>query len=200
MKKFLIIFFITILLIILAICGVVYYKYFSWRKSFEITKQHLVCTNNINTEELSVSVEEKIKKFVKSKDKTDYISFTIPEIAYFLKANVDGTGTLSFDTACIEAKDSKWRIYVNMEIADVNIPWASFYLIKDNMQTAQLYPLNIYIGNMQLPDSIAKTYTDQIARGINDALVTVLENDFTSRTIDNIELKETEVIIKGTKK
>ncbi|MBP5204638.1 hypothetical protein J6Z48_03295 [bacterium] len=53
---------------------------------------------------------------------------------------------------------------------------------------------------MQLPDSIAKTYTDQIARGINDALVTVLENDFTSRTIDNIELKETEVIIKGTKK
>ncbi|MBP5204640.1 hypothetical protein J6Z48_03305 [bacterium] len=71
MKKFLIIFFITILLIILAICGVVYYKYFSWRKSFEITKQHLVCTNNINTEELSVSVEEKIKKFVKSKDKTD---------------------------------------------------------------------------------------------------------------------------------
>lgn len=199
MKKFLLyIFFVfTILLTILVVsCVYVFFKYRSWEKEFE---------SNINTEYLieaksieEVDLDERIVKFTLSLLDTESLTLEVKEIGSILFTTVDSYlgEEITLKKMYIEPSDKVWNIYFKVGYQDLEL-WFSFDLNKDDIQSAQLYTKNVYIG----PFEIGKysNLVSMINKGIGESIVTLNENGFVGRYIENIELLEDGIVIKGSR-
>ena len=97
----------------------------------------------------------------------------------------------------LETAQGKWKIFVKTKVGDFNVPWIAFDIIKDNMETAQVYVGSIYIGDYNITDYLPKNSINDINKGISDAIILFNENLFSKRYIQNIELEDTNVVIKG---
>ena len=189
MKKFLLyIFFVfTILLTILVVsCVYIFLKYRSWEKEFE---------SNINTEYL---IDERIVKFTLSLLDTESLSLEVKEIGSILFTTVDSYlgEEISLKKIYVEPSDKVWNIYFKVGYQDLEL-WFSFDINKDDIQSAQLYTKYVYIG----PFEIGR-YTDLVSlinKGIGESIVTLNENGFVGRYIENIELLEGGIVLKGSR-
>ena len=199
MKKFLLyIFFVfTIFLTILVVsCVYIFLKYRSWEKEFE---------SNINTEYLidaksieEVDLDERIVKFTLSLLDTESLSLEVKEIGSILFTTVDSYlgEEISLKKIYVEPSDKVWNIYFKVGYQDLEL-WFSFDINKDDIQSAQLYTKYVYIG----PFEIGK-YTDLVSlinKGIGESIVTLNENGFVGRYIENIELLEGGIVLKGSR-
>ncbi|OGC44234.1 hypothetical protein A2400_00165 [candidate division WS6 bacterium RIFOXYB1_FULL_33_14] len=199
MKKFLLyIFFVfTIFLTILVVsCVYIFLKYRSWEKEFE---------SNINTEYLidaksieEVDLDERIVKFTLSLLDTESLSLEVKEIGSILFTTVDSYlgEEISLKKIYVEPSDKVWNIYFKVGYQDLEL-WFSFDINKDDIQSAQLYTKYVYIG----PFEIGR-YTDLVSlinKGIGESIVTLNENGFVGRYIENIELLEGGIVLKGSR-
>jgi len=199
MKKFLLyIFFVfTIFLTILVVsCVYIFLKYRSWEKEFE---------SNINTEYLidaksieEVDLDERIVKFTLSLLDTESLSLEVKEIGSILFTTVDSYlgEEISLKKIYVKPSDKVWNIYFKVGYQDLEL-WFSFDINKDDIQSAQLYTKYVYIG----PFEIGR-YTDLVSlinKGIGESIVTLNENGFVGRYIENIELLEGGIVLKGSR-
>ncbi len=104
--------------------------------------------------------------------------------------------TYSVEEVYIYPTSGIWKIYVKTRLKSFPI-WISIDLNKDSMQTAQLYVTNVSIG----PYSVGQYFNIQesINTGIADALLTANENGFLGRYLENVELMEDLVVVKGSR-
>lgn len=189
LKGFLIFF--LLLIVILAIPFVLYYP---WSRNFESQISSMVCSSNINE---NISLDDKFKDFVLSDENTTFVELSPSETVSLLKnTNIINGGEIN--NICVIPGSGSWKVYIKMTIQGIPLPWTSLDIAKDNMETAQLYVSNIYVGNWLLPDNIAAKLKTQLNKGISDALILVNENNFIGRKIDNIELLKDKIVVKGS--
>lgn len=188
LKMILILFFVIILILATPVV-----LYLLWNKSFESNLSSMVCSNN-STED--VSLDDKFKDFVLSDESVTFVELSPIETVSLLK-NTDIINGGEIQNLCVVPADGMWGVYIKMSLQGINLPWFRMDIAKDDMETAQLYVKNIYVGKWELPDQIAANIKTQLNKGISDALVLVNENNFIGRKIQNIELLQDKIVIKG---
>lgn len=193
MKKFLKIFFLILFLLVLAALVYPVVSYFLWQKNFQTQIPQMKCTSNITQE---INLDSKFKDFVLSSESVTSTELSEDEVLTLLKSTNILNGA-NIQNICLTPSKGVWTLYLKITIENVAMPWIRLDIAKDEMETAQLYVKNIYIGGFLLPEKIVGNIKTQINKGISDALTLVNENNFIGRKIQNIELLDSTIVVKG---
>ncbi len=194
-KTFLTIFLFVLATILFSLAFVVY-NYFTWRNEYIEQNDSVICSEDIEDEDYSI--EEKVKAFVLSFEKSDFVSFTPEEILQLMNENIVLSGNLKLQGICLEPNDSHWKVYFNTKLGFINIPWIGLNVVKEKRETAELYVDEILLGGLKIPQLFVEKIISDINMGISDGVVLMNENSFLGRTIINIELMKENVVVKGT--
>lgn len=199
MKRFffsVLIFLGIILLFVVLLVGYVFLKYRNWEKEFEgnIQSENMIDRDSIK----EIDLTEKISDFSLSFEDTQFLELDIPEVGSVLFTVLDsyfGEGVV-LEKMYIESTKNRWDIYIKVRYQDVSL-WVSTDINKDDIQSAQIYITEINVG----PFSIGgyTNWVEMINRGIGESIVTLNENGLVGRYIENIELLENSVVLKGSR-
>jgi hypothetical protein len=187
----------VLLVLFLIIIGILAYpviSYLLWQKQFKSQMPNMSCISN--TSEL-IPLDEKFKEFVISEDNVNFIELSTTEVLSLLQSTDIISGGDVKDI-CIQPTKGVWSIYADINLQGINLPWIRIDIAKDTMETAQLYVSNLFVGNILVPENISKNIITQLNKGISDALTLVNENNFLGRKIQNIELLNDKIVVKGT--
>jgi hypothetical protein len=194
--KFLLKFFLFLFFCILLLSTYIFFTYRNWERKFE---EEIQSKGYITRESIKeISLDERLAQFVVSSSDTEFLELKTEEFGAILFTVLDSylKEDISISKIYIETEKSQWRIYLKTEYEDIGV-WLSMDLNKDDMQTAQLYTKEIYVG--PFPIHNFTNWEETINRGIADAIVTLNENGFVGRYIENIELLEDGIILKGSR-
>ncbi|PKN02500.1 hypothetical protein CVU76_00455 [Candidatus Dojkabacteria bacterium HGW-Dojkabacteria-1] len=199
MKKFLKIS-ISILLFFVLLTGLVSFllihNYNTWEKRFERN----IYENNlaILPYESDGSVEMKIAKFTLSNENTESLILSPYELSNLILLTSKGylDKEITVRRVYIEPGNFRWNIYMEFVYKRYSV-WFSVDINKDDMQTVQLYITDIKLGNYSLGRYFDLVY--QINTGIANSILTVNENGFSGRYLENIELMEDKIVVKGSR-
>lgn len=190
----------VLLAIILISSIIIFIKAKSWENSFEsnIESAYLVTS----FQESNDLLNEKTEKYILSDKPVDFIEFSPAEISQFL---YNALSEMTTDTGITivgvysDPGENIWQECASLRSNNrKNLElWICMDVTKDNMQTAQLYVNNITLEGLDI-DKIYPDILTKINQGIAEALVTANENAFVGRTLENMELKEDRLIIKGS--
>lgn len=183
----------SLLIILLSLFVYIYIKYTKWEKSFE---NNIQSNFLVTDEEEGIELIESIKKYSISPNDTEFLKLEPKQVGEILYSILKQYFNEDFLLKQIYIVPSKgvWKTCLDINIARINKDiWGCMNINKDNIQTAQIYVTDIYIG----PFSLGK-YIPQINTGIANAILTVNENGFSSRYFENIELLGDSMIIKGS--
>lgn len=194
-KTFLTIFLFVLATVLFSLAFVVY-NYFTWRNEYIEDNEGVICSEDIEGKDYSI--EEKVKAFVLSFEKSDFVSFTPEEILQLMNENIVLSGNLKLQGICLEPNDSQWKVYFNTKLGFINIPWIGLNVVKEKRETAELYVDEILLGGLKIPQLFVEKIISDINMGISDGVVLMNENSFLGRTIINIELMKENVVVKGT--
>lgn len=190
--KILVIFLLLLILTPVFLVGI----YLLWEREFSSNLSSKSCVSNNEVKE--VSFDDRIRDFVFSSDRSDYIQFTKEEVLYLISSEFGKEeGDIVVKDMCVDSSKGVWKVYLNLTVAGIKNVWFIFDIIKDDRETAELYVDNLYLGNFQLPSFISSSLKEKINKGISDAIVLVNENSFSGRSITNIELLEEDIVVKG---
>ena len=197
MKRFFKFLFLSILILTILLLGAIFLfvnRYKTWEKDFE---QNLVPENLIISDNpLEQEIEEKIVGFTLSSESTDSLVLTTSEVGELTLVVLQDylKEEIQVSKIYIEPNSRVWNIYTKVSYKKLSL-WISVDVNKDNMQTAQLYITDVKVG----PYSIGKVgdMVERVNSGIANSLLTVNENGFSGRYLENIELLEDTLVIKG---
>jgi hypothetical protein len=168
-------------------------RYNSWTKDFEssIKVENLV----VKDTSLSEEVVTQISSFTLSQENTESLSLSTVQFGYMLLnvLNEYLGENISVEKIYIEPSVGNWNVYIQANYKNIS-PWIWISLKKDNVQSAQLYITEFNIG----PYSFNR-FVERINDGIANGLITVNENGFTGRYLENIELLEESIVVKGSR-
>lgn len=201
--KTLLLFLLSTIIILLVIGFVSYLRYSKWKEE-DLSKQGITCISDIQnnssfSEDLGLVIEDKIKKFALSDTKTDFIVLTEEEMLYLLSENFTEVGDIKIEDICIKPSEGVWQLYLKSKYKKISLPWLVLDIVKDNIETAEVYIKEVYVGDLELPSFLEARVREDFNRGISDGIIMLNENDFLGRRIDNIELLEDRLIFKGTR-
>lgn len=199
MKKFffsILIFFGVIVLIVLLIVGYIFLRYRNWQKEFEgnIQSEYLMEEESIK----EIDFNDKVSDFALSMSDTEFLELDAKEVGSVIFSVLDSYigKDVNLEKIYITPSDGKWLIYANVRYQDFSV-WVSTDVNKDDIQSAQIYITEINVG----PFSIGKyiNWIDMINKGIGESIVTLNENGLVGRYIENIELLNESVVLKGSR-
>jgi hypothetical protein len=150
-------------------------------------------------ENLEVTIEDKIKKFTLSDTKTDFIVLTEEEMLYLFSENFTEEGDIRVEDICLKPSEGVWQLYLKTKYKKISVPWLVLDIVKDNIETAEVYIRKVHIGGLEIPAFLETRLREDLNRGISDGIIMLNENNFLGRRIDNIELLEGRVVFKGTR-
>lgn len=176
--------------------GYMYFKYRNWEKSFE---QDLNIDNLIDQDiAKSTDLVAKISTFALSAEDVEFLQLDISEIGSEIYNTLDSYlgEKLKLEKIYIEPSNSKWVIYSQVRYEKFLI-WFSFDVNKDSIQSAQIYVTQINIGPFRISKYV--NWVDAVNTGIADSIITLNENGLVGRYIENIELLNNSVVLKGSR-
>ena len=190
--------FLGVLVIFLLVGGYFVVRYSLWHRDFFVS-ENITCTSDEKfvVEEKEINIGDRIKNFVLSDLFSEFVTFSRKEMLYLLKDSISGVSSLEIQDVCLVSDKGVWKVYAHSKVTFLQLPWIGIDIVKDNRETAELYSKRIYIGDMKVPDVLARGPLEKINKGISDALILVTENGFLGKTIENIDLLKDTVVIKG---
>lgn len=187
---------IAILLLLISLLGYISIRYFSWKSIFFVNKENLTCTSDDDYDE-EVNIFDRVKNFVLSGGKTEFMTFTRKELLFVLRDSIKENDTVQIEEMCLTSERGAWKIYIHPRVGVLQFPWIGVDIVKDERETAELYSKNVYIGDMRVPNGMVKKLLGEMNKGISDGLLLVIENNFLGKSIQNIELLGDSIVIKG---
>jgi len=184
----------TLLIMVLLFLIFFLFQYFSWRQTFFNDTTNTSCYSQ-NSGAEQANTEEIVKNFVLSERKIEFMTFTRSEIIYLMKNSFDRIGDIEIEDLCLVSDKGVWKIYLYPKIGSLQLPWVGIDIIKDERETVELYSKNLYLGEMRVPEIIAKEMLNKINRGISDGILLVTENEFLGKSIKNVELLKDSIVI-----
>jgi len=199
MKKFfhsiLILISIAVISVLISL-GYMYLKYRNWEKSFEkeININFVIDKERAKNTDLG----EKISSFALSTKDVEFLELSVREIGSEIFKTLDSYlgEKIKLEKIYIIPSYSKWAIYSQVKYGSFLI-WFSFDVNKDSIQSAQIYVTEINVGPFKVSDYL--NWVDAVNTGIADSIVTLNENGLVGRYIENIELLNSSVVLKGSR-
>ena len=190
--------FLGVLILFFLLGGYFVVRYSLWYRDFFVS-ENITCTSDEKfvVEEKEINIGDRIKNFVLSDLFSEFVTFSRKEMLYLLKDSISGVSSLEIQDVCLVSDKGVWKVYAHSKVTFLQLPWIGIDIVKDNRETAELYSKRIYIGDMKVPDVLARGPLEKINKGISDALILVTENGFLGKTIENIDLLKDTVVIKG---
>ncbi len=189
-KVFLLIISISFLLILLYRVS----SYFTWEREFkENSDGNVLCFSEIE----SISVDEKIRKFALSRNIVEHMTFSQGEVVSVLKDSISLPGGIVLENICTSINKGRLTLFLKYSLKRVSLPWVALEISKDNRETAEIYLKSMSIGDWILPKVFSKKAIEEINYGISEGIITVNENKFLGRGIQNVEFLEGSIVIKG---
>lgn len=190
----------TLLALLIFILGltvvILFLKYRSWEEEFEsnMDTQFEIAMEDVK----ETSFNEKLAQFVLSTSDTEFLQLEVQEAGVLLLTTLEQymqEGS-TVERIYILPSKSRWEIYADIEYGSVSI-WVSLDINKDDIQSAQIYTKNVYVG----PFNVSRYFNivNLINKGIGESIVTLNENGFVGRYIENIELLEDSIVLKGSR-
>lgn len=181
---------------ILVLLGLMFLKYRSWEKEFEkeMDIDYVIDEEIANTTDLG----EKISTFALSTEDVEFLELNVSEIGseiYNILDSYLGEG-LDLEKIYIVPSNSKWVIYSQVKYKRYLV-WFSFDVNKDQIQSPQVYVTEIKVGPFRVSEYV--DWVDAINRGIGDSIMTLNENGLVGRYIENIELLNSSIVLKGSR-
>ncbi len=199
MKKFFLsalTFLIFVILIFALIFGYLFWGYKKWEKTFEgnIKTEFLIDSESIK----SIDIDKRVVDFSLSPEDVQSLELDVKEAGSILFTTLDSYvgDEVNIERMYIQPSDSKWILYLKARYEKISL-WISIDLNKDNIQSAQLYITEIYVGPFKISEFF--DWVDPVNRGIGESIVTLNENGLVGRYIENIELKKDSIILKGSR-
>jgi hypothetical protein len=149
-------------------------------------------------EKVQEGIEEKIRTFILSDSRTDFVVLTVGETLHLLSTNIQMVERIDIEDICLDSSRGLWQVYIKYKMGRFSLPWIVMDVVKDNRETAEIYVNVIKIGDIEIPEFIAKDLIVDINRGIADAVIMLNENRFLGRIIQNVELLDDRVVFKGS--
>lgn len=181
------------------------YSYHQWGKEFEANMLQAdavsVDPGSFNYDEERNSTEEKIDDFVSSREEVNFIELDVEESAVLFADTISKSlpEFIQLHRLYLVAGDGNWQIYLQLRTASINLPITHFVIVKDEVEGVELFIDNIYIGNTDLDSIGLASIRHNINRAYYDGVLTINDNEFASHSIENIELEEGGITIKGRK-
>lgn len=185
-------------ILILSLFAYVLLRYLSWEKEFFRENKNVVCTNDEDYGEQNINIEDRIENFVLSENRLEFMTFSKKEMLFLLTETVQSNEDVKAQDICLLSGKDVWKIYFHFRIGRIQLPWVGIDIIKDNRESVELYSRSMYLGDMKIPDTLAKKALDYVNKGISDAMLLVIENNFLGKTIQNIDLLEDSIVFKGS--
>jgi hypothetical protein len=173
------------------------FSYIKWEESFEnsIPSDELITKENNDTKEL----ENRIQELNYTLEDTIALELTTKEVSSLLMKSFSENDFVNVEGIYIEPiEEGYWRIHMKVSLMKKFSVWSSLDVRKDDRQTAEIYLSDIYIWRYSLKNFGIESKIESINSSITSALITVEENGFVGRSIDNIELLESRMVIKLT--
>lgn len=187
----------VIIIAILLFIGYLTVRYISWEKDFFNDNENLTCINDENYEKEKVNILERVENFVMSDSKTELMTFSRRELLFILRDALKESEDVKIENMCLLSDRGVWRIYVHPKLRSLQLPWIAMDIVKDDRETVELYSSSVYVGDIKIPAYIKKKFSEEVNRGISDALILMIENKFLGKTIQNIDLLKDSIMIKG---
>lgn len=190
-------------IVLLVVLGAFYFikkDYDIWSNDFEgkhLSSDYVVIEDD---EELQESVDVKVEEFDASQEEVDFIELTTDEVLYVFGSQLSDSLPygVKVDRLIAQTNPNDWDIYIQMVFKNTRLPWLRVNIEKDNIETAELYISEMFVGPYDLDEWVGINLRVSINKGLSDALILVNENDFSGRTFENIELEEDGVVVKGS--
>lgn len=194
--RFVLIFLLSLIIFFLLFIGYLSLRYMNWKGEFEKSINTAYVINQTSAE--STDLGGKIAEFALSNDDVSSLELSVSEIGSVVYLAVESYlgDDIALEEMYIKSNDSKWIIYAKTRYKRFSI-WISADVNKDNVQSAQLYTTEIKVGPFDI--SNVSDLTSKINKGIGEAVVTLNENGLVGRYVENIELREKSVILKGSR-
>lgn len=187
----------SILLIgVLIFFGLIFLKYRNWETSFE---KEIEIDNLIDLDiAKSIDLGAKISTFALSTEDVEFLQLDVSEIGSEIFNTLDSYlgEKLNLEKIYIVPSNSKWVIYSQVKY-ERYLVWFSFDVNKDSIQSAQMYVTQINIGPFRISEYV--NWVDAVNTGIADSIITLNENGLVGRYIENIELLNNSVVLKGSR-
>lgn len=200
MKKFflsLLFIFVSFVLLLLILLGYLFLRYSQWEKGFnsEINEEYVIDKEVIKSKEFN----KKITQFSLSFEDTEFLELNVQEVGSVIYSVLDSymEEGMNIEKMYILPSESVWNIFVKIKYQNISI-WLSTDINKDSVQSAQVYIKDFKIGPFFV-SKYNKRLVTMINKGIGDSIVTLNENGLVGRYIENIELTNTSVVIKGSR-
>lgn len=199
MKKFfhtVLTLFLLLIISLLLFVGYISLRYMNWEKEFEKGINTTYVINQTSAE--SIDLGGKIAEFALSTDDVSSLELDVTEMGSVIYNTLDSYfgENINVERIYIQPSDSRWIIYTDLVYKSFSV-WISVDINKDNIQSAQLYTTKIKVGPFDVSD--ISDIDVKINKGIGEAMVTLNENGLVGRYIENIELLDDSVILKGSR-
>lgn len=190
-----------IFLLLFAVAAFTYNQYQQWESSFEdvhLSSDFINPKSDDYDEEREV-IDEKINTFSNSLDDVETITFSSDEALLIIGSELDEAlpDGFSVDYVYSETERGKWLIYIKLDYQDHPLPWLIVQVEKEEYETADLYFSDIFVGQFSFYNYGLKQVIQDINDGYKDSLYKVNDGQFSGRRLENIELEDDEMIIKG---
>ncbi len=194
--RFVLIFLLSLIIFFLLFIGYLSLRYMNWEKEFEKGINTAYVINQTGAE--SIDLGGKIVEFTLSTDDVSSLELNVSEIGSVIYNTLDSYfgEDVNVERIYIQPSDSRWVIYTDLMYKNFSV-WISVDINKDNIQSAQLYTTEIKVGPFDVSD--ISDIKVKINKGIGEAMVTLNENGFVGRYMENIELLDDSVILKGSR-
>lgn len=189
------------ILFLLCIFSVVYFifSYKSWSKNFEqsIPEEELVQSIN---EDVLKNIETKVEEVTYSSEDTAILELTPVEVSYLILNSFQGNGLVSLSSVYTKpVEKGRWNLYLKTKIFNKLEMWLELKVRKEERETAEIFFEDILVGENSLKSFGAGNIITKANATLSSALMTAEENGFVGRTLTNIELLSSGLVIKMEK-
>lgn len=198
-KKFLkILSILPLLVFVIFVLSVIYFvfSYKSWEKDFErnMSSENLVQSLDSQIVE---SIAKKIESAAYSQEDTSILELTPKEVSHLMLSSFQDNQAVSLSAVYIQpAEKGRWNVFLKVKILNKVPVWIESKLRKEERETAEVFVEDIQIGDYSLRSFGFENLVDKANNALSSALVTVEENGFIGRTLENIELLDSGLIVR----
>ncbi len=190
--------FVALIVLLIAVSFLVYSNYKQWEREFE---NSYLSTDFITLPDSKIEekIEGKVEKFGKSTEITDYIELTNNEFGY-LSSQALSTSVAKYftvDKSITEYNNDKLKVYSRLKSSNNITFWISFELTKDMGEGINIYIPDIYIADYSFNAYGMRNIVVESNNALRETITLINDNDFSSRTLQNIELTDKSIVIKG---
>ncbi len=151
----------------------------------------------IDLEAEKVDLDKKILGYNQSRKEYAFVEFTKKESLFLISKSLGESlpDWVILEKAGLIPTHGFWRIYLKTSVWGKDLPWFEIWLLKDNVQSVDIYVEDLFLGNISLKNFGG--IVEKVNGGFTRSMRLINDGNFAGRIFENIELGSDGMVIKS---